>query len=96
MTLSRTSIIEAVSGENLGLHGFEKFTVLILLLSLVLTLSCCSDNNAKELFDTAKLEELQFNPDHAKKLYQEIVSKYPESEYAEKAKERLAALKKEK
>ena len=73
-----------------------KCRILLLLLGLVLALSCCSGNNAKELFDTAKLEELQFNPDHATKLYQEIVNKYPESEYAEKAKERLAALKKAK
>lgn len=73
-----------------------KCRILLLLLSLVLALSCCSNNNAKELFDTAKLEERQFNPDHAKKLYQEIVNKYPDSEYAEKAKERLTALKKAK
>jgi len=70
--------------------------ILIVLLCLTLVLSACSGNKAEELFETAKLEELQNAPDHARKLYQEIVDKYPESEYAQKAKERLSALKKAK
>ena len=69
-----------------------KYKILVLFLSVALVLSGCSDK-AKELFETAKLEELQNAPDHARKLYQEIVDKYPESEYAKKAKERLSALK---
>ena len=52
----------------------------------------CSDNGAQQLFDTAKLEELQDNRAHATKLYQGIIEKYPESEYAKRAKERLSAL----
>lgn len=63
----------------------------ILILSLVL--SGCSGGKAEELFETAKLEELQNAQDHAIKLYQEIVDKYPDSEYAQRAKERLSALK---
>ncbi|MFC1816918.1 tol-pal system YbgF family protein [Thermodesulfobacteriota bacterium] len=70
-----------------------KVRFLVLLLGLALALSCCSGNKAEELFETAKLEELQNAPDHAMKLYQEILDKYPKSEYAQKAKERLSALK---
>ena len=70
-----------------------KYKILVLLLTVALVLSGCSGDKAEELFETAKLEELQNAPDHAKKLYQEIVDKYPESEYAKKAKERLSALK---
>ncbi len=66
---------------------------LVVLLSLALALSSCSGKKAEDLFETAKLEELQNAPDHAMKLYQEIVDKYPESEYAQKATERLSALK---
>lgn len=68
--------------------------IVFLLLGLAIAISSCSGNNAKELFETAKLEKLQNAPDHAMKLYQEIVNKYPESEYAQKAKERLTAMKK--
>ncbi len=67
--------------------------IILLLLSLALAFSACSGNKAEELFETAKLEELQNAPDHAMQLYQEIVDKYPESEYALKAKERLSAMK---
>ncbi len=67
--------------------------IILLVLSLALALSACSGNKAEELFETAKLEELQNAPDHAMQLYQEIVDKYPESEYARKAKERLSAMK---
>ena len=65
----------------------------LLFLCVVLALTACSGNGAKELFETAELEELQNATDHATKLYQEIVEKYPESEYAKKAQERLSALK---
>lgn len=59
---------------------------------LTIALSGCSDK-AEELFETAKLEELQNAQNHAMQLYQEIMDKYPESEYAQKAKERLSAMK---
>ncbi|MDX9714435.1 MAG: outer membrane protein assembly factor BamD [Dissulfurispiraceae bacterium] len=52
----------------------------------------CGDN-AATLFDTAKFEELQNNRQHAVELYERIVSEYPESSYAERAKARLAELK---
>ena len=69
----------------------RRFLVLWLIFALVL--SGCSGKKAEELFETARLEELQNAPDHALKLYQEIVDKYPESEYAQKARERLSVLK---
>ena len=55
--------------------------------------SACTGNKASELYDTARFEELQHNQEHARELYGEIVRKYPESEYAKKAQERLADLK---
>jgi TolA-binding protein len=57
-------------------------------------LSGCSGNGAQQIFDTAKLEELQDNHEHAKQLYQEIIDNYPESEYAKRARERLSGLQK--
>jgi len=59
----------------------------------LIALSGCSGNNAPELFETAKFEELQNNRDHAIQLYEEIIKKYPGSEFADKAKERLRELK---
>lgn len=47
----------------------------------------CSGNGAQELYETAQLEERQNNPAHAKELYQEILIKHPQSEYARKADE---------
>ncbi len=41
---------------------------------------------------TAQFEERQNNLTHAKELYQEILAKYPDSEYAKAASSRLAAL----
>jgi TolA-binding protein len=53
----------------------------------------CTGNGAPELYDTARFEEVQHNPQHARELYEEIIRKYPGSEHARKAQERLAALK---
>jgi outer membrane protein assembly factor BamD (BamD/ComL family) len=60
---------------------------------LVLLLVGCGDN-AKDLCDTAQLEEKQFNKPHATKLYRQIVEEYPDSPYANQAKTRLAELEK--
>jgi TolA-binding protein len=65
--------------------------VSILLLSL-LFFSGCSDQKAQELFDTAKLEEQQNNPAHARELYQRIVKEYPDSPVADEARRRLQSL----
>jgi TolA-binding protein len=59
---------------------------------LVGLLGACNVDKSKELFETAQFEEKQSNREHARQLYQEIVTKYPESPLAKQAKERLTAL----
>lgn len=59
-----------------------------------LFLFACSGSAAKELYDTARFEELQNNHKHAIALYEEIIRDFPKSEYAHKSKGRLDALKK--
>jgi outer membrane protein assembly factor BamD (BamD/ComL family) len=60
---------------------------------LLLLLVGCGDN-AKDLYDTAELEEKQNNKPHATKLYRRIVEEYPDSPYANQAKTRLTELEK--
>jgi outer membrane protein assembly factor BamD (BamD/ComL family) len=60
---------------------------------LLLLLVGCGDK-AKDLYDTAQLEEKQNNRPHATKLYRQIVEKYPDSPYANQAKARLTELEK--
>ena len=60
---------------------------------LLLLLVGCGDT-AKDLFDTAQLEEKQNNTPHATKLYRQIVEEYPNSPYANQAKSRLVELEK--
>lgn len=71
----------------------KKFMLIVCLLS-AFGLAGCTGNKAAELFETARFEEVQNNKEHAQKLYAEIIQKYPESEYAKKAKERLSELEK--
>lgn len=71
---------------------YTRALVIALILSLVVLLPSCAGNKDKELFDTAKFEELQKNPDHARQLYEEITIKYPNSRYAGMARQRLREL----
>ena len=65
----------------------------IIAIAFALAVAGCSDKKAREKYETAQFEELQKNYVHAKELYQEIIKKYPESEYAKEASQRLKALK---
>ncbi|HXX81104.1 MAG TPA: hypothetical protein VEI46_06115 [Thermodesulfovibrionales bacterium] len=67
--------------------------LVIVMLAIIFLVSACSGNGGKELFETAKFEEVQNNKEHSAELYEEIIKKYPKSEYAKKAEERLKALK---
>ena len=60
---------------------------------VLLLLAGCGDK-AKDLYDTAQLEEKQNNRPNATKLYRQIVEEYPNSPYANQAKSRLAELEK--
>lgn len=74
------------------IEGPVKTALYIILLVLGLALSGCSGSKAAEMFDTAQFEEKQNNVEHAAQLYEEIIKKYPESEQAKKATERLKAV----
>ena len=67
---------------------------LLIITAMALALWACSGQNASELYDTAKFEELQNNREHAIQLYEQIIVRYPSSEFALKAKERIDILKK--
>lgn len=69
-----------------------KKLILICLTALVLACASCSGKQAEETYETAQFEELQKNYVHARQLYREILEKYPKSEVAAKASERLKAL----
>jgi TolA-binding protein len=73
--------------------GHMKQSILIFILLFAFVLPGCSGDKAAELYNTAGFEELQNNREHALKLYEEIVEKYPDSEYAKKAEERIAEIK---
>jgi outer membrane protein assembly factor BamD (BamD/ComL family) len=70
------------------------FVHVALAVMLTLPLAGCGDG-AEEVFETAQFEEVQNNREHARKLYNRILRDYPDSPFAAKAKERLAALDRE-
>ncbi|MBI5641507.1 MAG: hypothetical protein HZA17_13890 [Nitrospirae bacterium] len=69
--------------------------ILVLFVAGFFAFGGCSGSKAPELYETANFEELQHNREHAKKLYEEIIKKFPDSEYAQKAKDRLARIEEE-
>jgi len=69
-----------------------KRLILVFVSVLFLAFPSCSGKKAQETYETAQFEELQKNYGHARQLYEEILEKYPKSDYAAKASERLKAL----
>jgi len=70
-----------------------KKITLLFAATVLMAIAGCSAEKGKEQFDTAQFEEKQNNREHAIKLYEEIVQKYPDSPLAAKARERLSVLK---
>jgi len=70
----------------------NNLTGISLFLMLTLLIGGCSGDKAKELLETAELEERQMNVPHAKQLYEEVIRLYPSSREAQTARERLAKL----
>jgi len=60
-----------------------------------IVLAACSEDKAKELLETAELEDRQNNVVHAKQLYEDLVRLYPSSPQAEFARARLTSLNKD-
>jgi len=69
-----------------------KHVILAFLFVIALGLLGCTEDGAKEMFETAQFEEQQNNQVHAKQLYEAIIKDYPNSEYAKEASERLDQL----
>lgn len=67
--------------------------VALLAFSLLALFGCNSANNGAQQLETALFEEKQNNREHAAKLYEEIISKYPGSPNAKIAREHLDKLK---
>ncbi len=76
------------------MNRFLKKSLLLLFSAGLLAFTSCAGNAPEELYKTAQFEELQKNEEHALQLYEEIINKHPESEYAQKAKDRVSELKK--
>jgi hypothetical protein len=66
---------------------------LTMLACCLVVLAACSGEKGKQQLETAQFEEKQNNREHAVKLYEEVVKKYPGSPTAKVAQERLDALK---
>ncbi len=67
-----------------------------LLVGVMLALApvaCTSaERAAQESYELGQFEEKQGNVDHARQLYEEIVTKHPDTSWAEKARTRLSEL----
>lgn len=65
---------------------------LLILVAGLLFIACSGEKRAADLYETAVFEEQQFNSEHAKQLYQEIIDKFPDTETALKARQSLERL----
>jgi len=70
--------------------------ILILLFICCTALTACTSDHGAQQLETAPSEEKQNNMEHALKLYEEVVSMYPDSPNAKIAQERLNVLRKDK
>jgi hypothetical protein len=73
--------------QNIGcrLSIGRRWIGVVLLLGLLM--GCGED--PRQLFETAQFEEQQNNRAHARELYEQIIQDHPDSEYADKARQRL-------
>lgn len=71
---------------------FFRSVALMVFLAWIPLACTSSDRAARDVFDLAQFEERQGNLDHARQLYGDILSRYPETEWARKAQERLAEI----
>lgn len=72
--------------------SFFRFAALAVFLAWLPLACTSSDRAAQEVFELAQFEERQGNLDHARRLYGDILARYPETEWARKAQERIAAV----
>ncbi len=66
----------------------SRFVLTFILLSMMSSAGCSVDKG-KDIYDMAQFEEKQHNNEHARQLYEEIAKKYPGTEFATKATQRL-------
>jgi TolA-binding protein len=59
---------------------------------LLLTAPSCSGQDPNDLFAIVQFEERQNNREHAIQLYEQIVRDYPQSDAAQRARQRLEEL----
>jgi len=67
--------------------------ILILMAVFCVSMTACTSDQGKQQLETAQFEEKQNNREHAIKLYQEVVTKYPGTPNAKTAQDRLNLLK---
>ena len=67
-----------------------------LLAIILFSAGCSAEKKGAELLETARFEEKQNNREHAAKLYEEIVRRFPDSPAAKDAAIRLNELQKRK
>jgi TolA-binding protein len=67
---------------------------LAFVLLLVVSPAACTsaERAAQETYELAQFEQKQGNAEHARELYQDIVTKYPDTSWAEKARAGLSEL----
>lgn len=65
----------------------------ILLIIAILSAGCSAEKKGAELLETARFEEKQNNLEHAVKLYEEVVRRFPGSQPSKDAAIRLNELK---